>query len=111
MWGTWCGPCKAQLSHSQEEYERLKDFDIVYLYLANSSPEEAWKNVIKENNVMGKNVVHYNLPAEQQKAVEEYFKVEAFPTNMVIDRDGTLHKILDFPLNLDTLAKLLEKMK
>ena len=111
IWGTWCGPCKAQLSHSQEEYERLKDFDIVYLYLANSSPEEAWKNVIKENNVMGKNVVHYNLPAEQQKAVEEYFKVKAFPTNIVIDRDGTLHKILDFPLNLDALVKLLEKMK
>ena len=31
VWGTWCGPCKAALSKSQEEYERLKDFDIVYL--------------------------------------------------------------------------------
>ena len=45
VWGTWCGPCKAALSKSQEEYERLKDFDIVYLYLANNSPEESWKNV------------------------------------------------------------------
>ncbi len=23
IWGTWCGPCKLALSHSQEEYERM----------------------------------------------------------------------------------------
>ena len=111
FWGTWCGPCKVQLSHSQEEYERLKDFDVVYLYLANHSPDAALKNVIKEYNVMGKNVAHYNLPAEQQKAVEEYFEVKGFPTNMVIDRDGSLHKVLDFPLDIDALAGLLKRMK
>ena len=48
IWGTWCGPCKEALSHSTEEYARLKDYDIQYLYLANSSPQTAWENVIKE---------------------------------------------------------------
>lgn len=33
IWGTWCSPCKEALSHSQEEYERLKNYDLVYLYL------------------------------------------------------------------------------
>ena len=68
VWGTWCGPCKEALSHSQEEYEHLKDYPVVYLYLANRSPEENWKNVIKEYNITGDNVVHYNLPSAQQKA-------------------------------------------
>ena len=111
VWGTWCGPCKAQLSHCQEEYERLKDFDIVYLYLANRSNDQGWKNVIKEYKVAGKNVVHYNLPEHQQKAVEDYLGVQAFPTNIVFDRKGTLHKVLDFPLDIEAVAKLLERMK
>ena len=111
VWGTWCGPCKAQLSHCQEEFERLKDFDIVYLYLANRSNDQGWKNVIKEYKVAGKNVVHYNLPEHQQKAVEEYLGVEAFPTNIVFDREGTLYKVLDFPLDIEAVAKLLERMK
>ena len=51
IWGTWCGPCKEALSHSTEEYARLKDYDIQYLYLANSSPQSSWENVIKEYNV------------------------------------------------------------
>ncbi len=79
VWGTWCGPCKEALAHSQEEYERLAPYDMVFLYLANRSPEENWKNVIKEYNITGDNVVHYNLPAAQQKAVENYLQVNGFP--------------------------------
>lgn len=111
VWGTWCGPCKAALSKSQEEYERLKDFDIVYLYLANNSPEESWKNVIKEYEVMGDNVVHYNLPVEQQTAVENYLGVQAFPSYRLIDCNGKVLDVIGFPLNVDALAELLEKMK
>ena len=61
VWGTWCSPCREALSHSTEEYARLKDYDIQYLYLANKSPQTSWENVIKEYNVSGPNVAHYNL--------------------------------------------------
>ena len=46
IWGTWCGPCKEALSHSTEEYARLKDYNIEFLYLANRSPQDSWENVI-----------------------------------------------------------------
>ena len=111
IWGTWCGPCKAALSHSQEEYERLKDFDIVYLYLANRSSDEAWKNVIKEYNVTGENVIHYNLPADQQSAIEHFLQVHGWPTYKLIDRDGKVLDVNVDPRNLDALARLLEQMK
>ena len=32
----------------------------------NVHAQESWENVIKEYNVSGDNVAHYNLPAEQQ---------------------------------------------
>ena len=111
IWGTWCGPCKEALSHSQEEYERLKDFDLVYLYLANNSDDESWKNVIKEYNLVGDNVVHYNLPESQQSAIENFLQVHSFPTHKLIDRDGSVLDVNADPRNLEGLARLLEQMK
>ena len=111
IWGTWCGPCKEGLSHSQEEYKRLKDYDIVYLYLANRSPEEAWQNVIKQFEVLGDNVVHYNLPSDQQQAVEHFVKITGYPTFKLIDREGNLLDVNADPRDLEGLAHLLDKMK
>ena len=111
IWGTWCGPCKEALSHSKEEYERLKDYDLVYLYLANHSTDEAWKNVIKEYNVVGENVFHHNLPIDQQSAVERFLGVHAWPHYRLINRDGTVLDVNADPRDLESLAKLLENLK
>ena len=111
IWGTWCGPCKEALSHSQEEYERLKDFDLVYLYLANRSDNESWKNVIKEYNLVGDNVVHYNLPESQQSAIENFLQVHSFPTYKLIDRDGSVLDVNADPRELEGLARMLEQIK
>jgi thiol-disulfide isomerase/thioredoxin len=111
VWGTWCGPCKEALSHSTEEYARLKDYDIEFLYLANRSPQDSWENVIKEYNVSGPNVAHYNLPDEQQAAIERHLNVHSWPTYKLFNRDGHLLDIEVDARNLDELARLLEQMK
>lgn len=111
VWGTWCGPCKEALSHSQEEYERLKDFDIAYLYLANNSPQESWENVIKEYNVSGENVAHYNLPSEQQSAIERHLDVHGFPTYKLFDRNGNMLDLDIDARDLDDLVRLLKQMQ
>ncbi|MBR4042372.1 MAG: TlpA family protein disulfide reductase [Bacteroidaceae bacterium] len=110
VWGTWCGPCKAALAKSQKEYEHLKDYDIVYLYLANRSSEESWKNVIKEYNVTGDNVVHYNLPTEQQTAIERFLGVNSYPTYRLIDRNGNILDVNADPRDLNALENLLKTM-
>lgn len=111
IWGTWCGPCKEALSHSTEEYARLKDYDIQYLYLANNSPQTSWENVIKEYNVSGPNVAHYNLPEEQQAAIERHLGVHSWPTYKLFNRDGELLDLKVSAFDLEGLAGLLEQMK
>ncbi|MBO4839906.1 MAG: TlpA family protein disulfide reductase [Bacteroidaceae bacterium] len=112
IWGTWCGPCKEGLKHSQEEYERLKDYDLVYLYLANRSPEDTWQNIIKEYEVLGDNVVHYNLPDAQQQAIQNFIGITGYPTYKLIDREGNVLDVNADPrYDIDGLARLLDKMK
>ena len=111
IWGTWCGPCKENLKESWKVKEQLKNYDIVYLYLANTSPEESWKNVIKEYNLTGENCVHYNLPKEQQAAIERFLNVDSFPTYKLIDKQGNIHDLHwlhheDMKSFLETIDKL-----
>ena len=110
IWGTWCAPCKRALSETTQEYARLQKYNLGYLYLANRSPEEAWKNVIKEYNITGDNVAHYNLPQEQQSAIERYLKVNSFPTYKLFTPDGNLLDIHVDPRNLNDLEKLLDDL-
>ena len=111
VWGTWCSPCRKALSKSKEEFERLAPYDVIFLYLANNSEEESWKNVIKEYNVTGENVVHYNLPEEQQSAVESFLKVNQYPTYRLIDRNGNLLDVNADPRDLDAFENLIKALK
>ena len=110
VWGTWCGPCKAALKHSQELYERMKPYNMFFLYLANRSDETSWKNVIKEYNVNGENVGHVNLPAEQQDAVERFLNVNQYPSYFLIDREGHLLQVNADPRYLDQFEELVKGM-
>ena len=112
IWGTWCAPCKRKLSESHKLKTELKDYDIVYLYLANRSPEKSWKNVIAEYNLTEPNCVHYNLPADQQHAVEQYVGLTGYPTYRLFDKQGRMHHLnwLDDE-NLSEFKKKLDAMQ
>ena len=71
----------------------------------------AYENVIKEYNVSGPNVAHYNLPPEQQAAIERHLNVHEFPTYKLFNRDGDLLDLKVDARDLEKLASLLEQMK
>lgn len=104
VWGTWCSPCRQALAESQKEYQELSPYDMVYVYLANNSPEDSWKNIIEEYNIKGDNCYHYNLPADQQGLIEKYLQIGGYPTYKLFDREGNL-----LPYNVD--ARNLKDMK
>ena len=80
------------------------------MYFAMGSEDTSWKNVIKQYNVLGNNVVHYNLPHEQEMALEKYIKVHGYPTYKLVDKQGNLLEDGVDARNLDALEKLLKKL-
>ena len=110
VWGTWCSPCKKALAHSKEEFERLAPYDVVYLYMANSSPEESWKNIIKLYDLVGDNIAHYRLPAAQQSAIENYLNIRSFPSYRLFDKEGNLVDMKVDACQLDKLERIIKKL-
>ena len=111
IWGTWCAPCRENLKESWRVREALKDYDIVYLFLANNSSDEAWKSVISEYKLTGSNCVHYNLPEDQQSAIERYMGINGYPTYKLIDKQGVIREINTDPHDIEGLLRLIEKLK
>jgi hypothetical protein len=56
-------------------------------------------------------VAHYNLPTEQQSAIERHLDVHSFPTYKLFNRDGNLLDLKVDARDLEELARLLEQMK
>lgn len=110
VWGSWCHPCLENLSKAHELKEQLKDYDIVYLYLANATTDSAWKGVIKEYDLTGENCIHYNLPAREQSLIEQYLQVEGFPTYRLLNRHGALIDGNFHPSNISALKATLDKL-
>lgn len=108
VWGTWCSPCKAALARSKELFMRLAPYDMVYLYLAKNSSVDGWKNLIKEYNLLGDNIAHYNLPDAQQSAIENYLNVHSYPSYRLVDKNGNLVDMKVDARQLDNLEKVVK---
>ena len=90
FWGTWCRPCRENMQFAGAVEEALHGKEVIFMYFANNSPEQSWKNVIKEMNLTGENIVHYRLPDQQQNMLENKLSVNSYPTYMIIDKEGNI---------------------
>jgi len=90
FWGTWCGSCREEMKYVADLKKQFIGKDIVFMYLANNSPEDRWKNILKTYSLTGENVVQYRLPDEQQAMIERRFGVNSFPTYLIVDKNGNV---------------------
>ena len=90
VWGTWCGPCRAEMENVPDLKKRLESKPVVYLYFCNNSSEDAWRTFVSQKHLDTDNAVHYNLPRAQESAIEQYLEVSGFPTYRLVDTAGRL---------------------
>lgn len=111
FWGTWCGPCRDEMKYVGKAKEALIGKDVVFMYFANNSPETIWKNMIKEMNLTGENIVHYRLPESQQLLLERRLSISSFPTYMLVDKSGNISTTkAPRPSNLNALVSKVNEL-
>ncbi len=112
VWGVGCGGCMTYLQQASPYIKyQLKDYDIVYLYLATETNEENWKYYITEFNLISPNCVHYNLPRKQFYAVENYIGETGIPAFRLFDKEGNMIKLaLNHYANMEGFKKQIDEL-
>ena len=82
FWATWCGPCRASMPVLDDFYQKNKDRGVVVLGV----------NVEEESGIVAKFLqdkgVHYPVVFSAGSDMINLYRVEVYPTLVVIARDG-----------------------
>lgn len=86
FWASWCGPCIYQADYFEKHaIEYNKGSDVVFISLSVDQKESAWRKKVKLND---KNVVQ--LFAKNQKALNDFYRLNSIPRFIVIDPVGKI---------------------
>lgn len=110
MWASWCGPCRYDISKSQEVKSHLRDVGIEYIYFSIDTRESAWLKAseddkITENQYMICDI--YNSP------ITNFLSFNFIPFYVLMDES---HKIKNtaapspLPENLEEIKEMVENM-
>ena len=103
IWATWCAPCKREIPELKEIYTEQRNNDIVVLgVLLDSDSPEASKPIVR-------NELQINYPVWYgDDALAQQFNVQAFPTTVIIDKNGKKIKTM---IGMQTKEKFLSALK
>lgn len=84
FWATWCPPCREELPALQKLADEYADDDLVILLVDVQEPEELVRKYLDARDV--------NLPCvlDEDGRLSRRYRVNSFPTNVLIRPDGTI---------------------
>ncbi len=110
MWGTWCGPCRQEISkHSAALKEHFKGKGLDFLYVTNfDTNREKWKQLIAFYNLEGS---HIFADEDLTNAIMRKVKGSGYPTYAIIDKNGKVElSSAGYPMDRDMLIKQIEEV-
>jgi peroxiredoxin len=105
FWAVWCGPCKKEVPDLVSLYKKYQDKGFVILGISDMSDLGEIKSFVKEHGM------EYPVIVDRGDISEE-FEVEAFPTSVLIDRNGkVVQRYMGYsPVLRSKLEALIQKM-
>lgn len=114
FWGTWCGPCVADIPHLKEAYAKYKSRGFEILGMDEDKSLDEVKAFIAQKEMTWPQAATPSI----EELLEKRFRITAFPTLVLLDPQGkivSLGRKGQMPLRgkelLDTLEKLLPSPK
>lgn len=87
FWASWCGPCRQENPNVVKVFNQYKDKGFTVLGVSLDEDENAWKQAIKADGLTWPHVSElkrFNGP------VVEQYKIDAIPTNFLLDKNGII---------------------
>jgi thiol-disulfide isomerase/thioredoxin len=103
IWATWCGPCIKEIPDLKEIYAQFKDKNVVVLgVLLDSESPAAAKPIVLEQ-------LRIDYPTWYgDDAFAKQFGIQAFPTTVIIDKNG---KIVSQNVGLQNKERFINLLK
>lgn len=110
FWATWCPPCRNEMPEIEELYKEYKNIDVVILAVAapNIGTEGSKEDII---SFLSKNGYTFPVVFDNTGEVMDKYRIEAFPTTFVINRDGTIDKYVQGAMNKSTMESIINNAK
>lgn len=103
FWTTWCGPCRKEMPALSELYSQYRDQGLVLLGLDVGEDRETVEKHLKTAPVP------YAIALTNNTDLVTAFKVSAFPTHVLIGRDGNVMIYDVGSAGIEALRGMLEK--
>ena len=84
-WGTWCGPCMAEMSKIKEYHNKYSDKNFIVLGIDSGDTVNRWKNAIEKNELDWR---HIRTTKDNNLLIP--FNVTSFPTKILLDPSGKI---------------------
>ena len=84
FWATWCGPCRSEMPHLDQLYQKYRKSGFVLLGVnIDDNPATALSTAQKLN-------VSFPILLDTDKKVSKLYNLTDMPSTVVIDRDGKM---------------------
>lgn len=105
FWATWCPPCKAEMPHMEEYYQKEPGAEILAVNLTSQERMEG----AAQKFVDGYEIT-FPVLLDKDGAVGNAYSIITIPTTFMIDSEGIIqHKILG-PMNQEMMKEMVEAM-
>lgn len=84
FWGTWCPPCRASVPMLRELNKKYSGKPFQLVGISSDDDEDVWRTFIQAQHMDWQEYI------DLSEEVLEAFKIESFPTYIVLDKDGVI---------------------
>ena len=108
FWGSWCPPCRAEIPHAKDAYARFRSrgFEILGMDYEQGATVDEVRSYLTANGVGWT----FARPDSVRDLIVDRFRVNSFPTVMLLDPDGRVVQTPRGALRGKALAATLDRI-